>query len=92
MNSLGYVSVDKLIEFANNHVAGIDANDIARFPKADVEEVKHGKWKDGHCTNCGTSKFVVKIVRGFDEVLYEYEGEANYCPNCGAKMDKGQEE
>ena len=30
----------------------------------------------------------MKVVRGFDEVIYEYEGEANYCPNCGAKMDK----
>lgn len=35
----GYVSVDALMEFANNHVNGmIDSNDIARFPKADVKD------------------------------------------------------
>ena len=45
MNNLGYISVDKLIEFANNHInKTIDANDIARFPRADVEEVRHGEW------------------------------------------------
>lgn len=57
-----------------------------------VQEVKHARWKDGYCTNCGTSKFVMSVTRGFDEVLYEYEGKANYCPNCGAKMDEKEEE
>lgn len=50
----------------------------------DVQKVKHAHWKDECCTNCGTPKFVMKVVRGLDEVVYEYEGEANYCPNCGA--------
>lgn len=40
-----YIDREALIEFANNHVAGIDSNDIARFPKADVAEVVR-------CENC----------------------------------------
>ena len=64
--------------------------DIDAIPTADVEEVRHGEWKDGCCTNCGTPKFAITVIRGFDEVLYEYEGEANYCPNCGAKMNGGR--
>lgn len=34
-----YIDVDKLMEFANNQIGGIDSNVIARFPKADVVEV-----------------------------------------------------
>lgn len=49
-------------------------NALKNAPTADVQEVKHGKWKVGHldlyCCNCG-------------EVVDEKK---NYCPNCGAKM------
>lgn len=53
---------------------------INRTPAADVEPVRHGRWKRygrnlGECSNCG------EIVN----IRY------NYCPNCGAKMDlKGE--
>lgn len=52
---------------------------------ADVEEVRHGKWKQENdiftCSECG----------------YQFEREGytqffNYCPNCGAKMDTESEE
>lgn len=64
---------------------------IDNAPAEDVAPVAHAHWKDGCCTNCRTPKFVIKVVRGFDEVVYEYGGEANYCPNCGAKMDERSE-
>lgn len=59
---------------------------IRTFPAADVEPVRHGKWisnfgmaPDSKCSECGS----------------EYEwwepSEAHYCPNCGAKMDRGEE-
>lgn len=42
-----YIDADKLIELANKTKdKTIDANDIARFPTADVVEV--GKWCDMH--------------------------------------------
>ena len=34
-----YIEREKLIDYANNQRGGIDANDIARFPVADVVEV-----------------------------------------------------
>lgn len=48
---------------------------IRRLPSADVAQVRHGRWDSdmsgAWCSVCG-----------------EYsEGEWNYCPNCGAKMD-----
>lgn len=58
---------------------------IKKIPAVDVEKVKHGYWKvvsdisdcvDGECSICGYTDV-------FDE-----SGFYNYCPECGAKMDK----
>lgn len=63
--------------------------EIKRLPVADVAEVRHGKWRGWHgdkmvgvdeyrhyhyntCSECGKGNAV----------------KSNYCPNCGAKMDK----
>ena len=57
---------------------------IKREPTADVQEVRHGKWiKSKHikfgnefkCLFCDYSYFT-------DDMEY------NFCPHCGAKMDK----
>lgn len=46
------------------------------------EPVKHGEWKCmadcgvTECDQCGWS-------------IEEYVGDYNFCPNCGARMDKG---
>ena len=72
-----YVEVYKLMEFANNMKdKSIDANDIARFPWADVRENVHGMWiidEDGNieCSVCGH--------HGVGDL---------YCERCGAKMDE----
>ena len=55
-------------------------NAIGELPSADVVQVVHSEWiyhmSYGVCKKCG----------------YEYEWKGtdakNYCPNCGAKMDK----
>ena len=44
------------------------------------------------CDNCGTKKPIVTVCRGVCDLIYQYHGELNYCPNCGAKMDKKEEE
>lgn len=55
------------------------------LPIADVQEVKHGKWiydrtyyeaDECNCSLCGQLMTTAKGVR------------TNYCPNCGARMDK----
>lgn len=57
------------------------------IPAADVAPEKHGHWRQVdenkcECSNCG---IIVLIA------VYPH-GDKNYCPNCGAKMDKGSEE
>lgn len=58
----------------------ICTQEINSIPVADVAPVVHGRWKRygrnlGECSNCG------EIVN----IRY------NYCPNCGAKMDGGDD-
>lgn len=55
---------------------------VDSLPAADVAEVRHGRWiENTFCSCCG----------GFDEddkgnIIQSFY---NYCPNCGARMDKG---
>ena len=63
---------------------------IDRIPAADVAPVRHGRWlgwgKSGTPTyeNYGTCS-----VCGEDAEIYTEH--RNYCPNCGARMDGGDE-
>ena len=60
---------------------------INNTPTADVAEVKHGYWKEcfedwrkqiagDECSVCGFQYYGTSITH------------YNYCPNCGAKMDR----
>lgn len=60
---------------------------LANLEKADVVPVVHGKWKKigvwgrvYRCNQCGN-------FLDFDGVNAG-RGDANFCPHCGAKMDK----
>lgn len=66
---------------------GVVCPRIADFPKADVVEVKHGRWLK-HITDELHEVWCDKCsVCGFElDDLITAEG-YNYCPNCGAKMD-----
>lgn len=56
-----------------------------------LAEVKHGEWKTEknnglcYCTICDT-------VTPVTDAYGEYCGCPNYCPNCGAKMDGGEDD
>lgn len=65
-------------------------NDIINAPTVDIE--RHARWVirfesiyqkyvEGKCSNCGHTDYCL------DE-----KGFYNYCPNCGAKMDKVEDE
>ena len=61
---------------------------IRNQPTADVQEVRHGKWElidecanEGvYCSNCRKKVYRAKYAN--------QKVKSNYCPNCGAKMDK----
>lgn len=64
-------------------------------PTADVAEVKHGEWKIKqfaltNCFNVCCSECGYKEMKG--PAWNETFGMHQYCPNCGAKMDKKESE
>ena len=77
----------------------INANDnvtlreeIANFLAADVEPVRHGHWLNDEsyeyiCSECGKYAPFNLDIYG-ETVDYYHNNLTNYCPNCGAKMEK----
>ena len=74
-------------------------SDLRDMKTADVAPVRHGRWIDGHCSECGAEATFTtwtepvydydweeNLYYSHDEIHNEYN-ETNYCPNCGAKMD-----
>ena len=55
------------------------AEDFYSIPAADVAPVVHGRWIASHDEFCACSKCKYPFYVGWNQ--------ANYCPNCGAKMD-----
>ena len=65
------------------------ARTLDHIRAADVAPVRHGRWHDvymsspssfvGTCSVCGVS----------NDIPHPYS--ANYCPNCGARMDKEEQ-
>lgn len=65
-------------------------SELMAIPAADVAEVRHGRWilerePDGtpycfHCSVCDNDFHHIGIMTATD-----------YCPNCGARMDKEDE-
>lgn len=84
-----YIDIENFCEnfcHCNNEYCDKPSCPILNAPTADVAEVKHGKWivDSAHgaiaCSACGC------INLG-----YNGRPKPNYCPNCGARMDGGEE-
>lgn len=56
--------------------------EMQRIPAADVQEVKHGEWRQEYRSGR-------EINEGFVSSCCDMwnERKTDYCPNCGAKMD-----
>ena len=53
---------------------------IKTLSAADVAPVRHGRWIASHDEFCACSICKYPVYVGWNKT--------NYCPNCGAKMDK----
>ena len=63
---------------------------IVTAPAADVVPVVHGRWI---CINKRYGEYECSVCHGVDANCSDYYGihavtEQEFCPNCGAKMDK----
>lgn len=60
------------------------------IPAADVAPMVHGRWI---CINKRYGEYECSVCHGVDSNCSDYYGihavtEQEFCPNCGAKMDK----
>lgn len=95
-----YIDKDKLLERMDDISAYYEEDREVKdemialvydFLTANVEEVRHGEWlPTGICHACSECDFYVYNT-AFEEPAFYHQG-YHYCPNCGAKMDGGEEQ
>lgn len=78
-------------------VMGVTINDIDDAPTVDAIPVRPGKWIDTEKFKCPWFRhhiFECSVCRNTLDMdgVNAGRGDANYCPNCGAKMDAEREE
>ena len=64
---------------------------VSNLPAADVAEVRHGKWVEyprAHYFKCSECKYTVPYRKA---IFVNGNREYDYCPSCGARMDKEDE-
>lgn len=57
---------------------------IKEIPAADVAEVRHGRWINGRCSECGEHAPFWAMATTYHL--------SKYCHGCGAKMEGGQDD
>lgn len=72
------------------HIIEVDGSKPNEATVCDMREIKHGKWvkkkvrkvgeAEAYCLTCGR-EVVYQVINN----RYQFE---NYCPHCGARMDK----
>lgn len=80
-----YIERDAAIEAAKHAWGkGLEPSQYMEIiPAADVAPVRHGRWL---CVDTDTEQFFL-----CNRCKKKEYWESNYCPNCGAKMDGGNE-
>ena len=80
-----YIDADALLEDIRKNSMSYFADDFAhewvdKQPTADVRENKRGEWVNGKCNQCGAHAPYWPMSSAYYE--------SNYCPDCGAAMQK----
>ena len=83
------IDADALIKeaLAEGAYGYVDAEQIANAPTIDAVPVRHGQWE----TNSDRPDTLICSVCKCRFDMWKHDPH-NYCPNCGAKMDKEKNE
>ena len=69
---------------------------LAKIPKVDAVEVVHGRWLNAQVETGDPFGYYTNEIDVFTcsvcGVHFDVSECRNYCPNCGAKMDGGNED
>ena len=61
--------------------------DLVDAPTIEAEPVRHGRWVNNHCTECGEMPMGTEAWERLDIEPPRFELFMDFCPCCGAKMD-----
>lgn len=61
---------------------------IDECPTIEAEPVRHGKWINAYDTSGGSFYKCSECACYIDKTFFANDYAVDYCPNCGAKMDK----
>ena len=76
----------------NCDILAVSVCAIEDAPTVDAVEVVHGRWKPYHEADIGYDEYGVRCSNcNFEVEDHEVDFLMNYCPNCGAKMDGGED-
>ncbi len=78
----------KYMGFTSGRVALASELIFANIPTADVVEVRHGRWINERWEGLSSFSAECSLCGKRTLAYFHYF----YCPNCGAKMDGGQED
>ena len=78
-----YIELESAKKVLEEHYAFNSAELLDEVPKADVQEVRHGKWERYDETNALYCSYCGKPATNKKEMSWH-----SYCPICGCKMDK----
>lgn len=81
----------RMADYCGDTVAWDIGGTIKGIPAADVAEVRHGKWVEyprAHYFKCSECKYTVPYRKA---IFVNGNREYDYCPSCGARMDKEDE-
>lgn len=85
-----YISREAAIECAKHAYAkGLEpAQYIEEIPAADVEPVRHGRWVEHKPGEQHRLNACIECSKCNIWFWYDCFAKTNYCPNCGAKMER----
>lgn len=81
----------RMADYCGDTVAWNIGGAIKGIPAADVAPVRHGKWVEyprAHYFKCSECKYTVPYRKA---IFVNGNREYDYCPSCGARMDKEDE-
>lgn len=84
-----YIDKEKAKKILNEEYASYASPKLDEVPIADVVEVRHGKWLTRYIHNRLSSGAKVRWdVKSCSICTHTQLCVSDYCPSCGAKMDK----
>lgn len=93
---LSKFNIDDMMNVNGTLISLQDAREtISNFPAVDVAPVVHGRWISlAECANEGVYCSICKKKVWKSDYVWcngkrRNKFRSNYCPNCGAKMDRG---